>query len=111
MKTEFNNIFDKIDHHRNTPTYKDEEIAFQNNITCGYKPELNCYFCYRKNQDGKVASVVYITASYREHAENAKTLEQTVINYLETKDGMQATFKTTGIDEAALIEREEPLTS
>lgn len=99
--SKFDNIFDAVD----IQYKKDAKLPceYSAEIIGSFKPELECYVFYKKNKVGELESAVYVTKVYRKKFEDMKALEKIVLDYLHTKTGMQATFKTSGIDEAPLV--------
>lgn len=71
-----------------------------------FDKELGCYAFYKQDKGQAVESIVYVTKRFFESHQDPDALEKTVLNYLHQKKGMQATFKTSGIDELPLIKKE-----
>ncbi len=71
-----------------------------------FDKESNSYAFYKQNQSQGVDAVVYVTQGYFQSHGDVSALEDEVLNYLNQKKGMQATFKTSGVDELPLIKKE-----
>lgn len=96
---------------RKVQDYSDDDAKGQCQLMKGilgrFSKELNCYVFYKQGGDGIAESIVYVTKRFFENHQDLSSLEDTVLNYLQCKKGMQATFKTSGIDESPLIKKEK----
>jgi len=103
MTDNFDTIFEQLDARFKTDTSASPDfIVYEGRIYCGYKPKMNCYVFYRKDDQDRLLSLVYVTDQYRAQTEDLKSLIGTILTYLDSKENMQVTFKTSGIDEFPL---------
>lgn len=98
-------IFSKVKAYLNEN--KKGQCQLMEGILGRFDQELNCYAFYKQDRDKMVESIVYVTQRFFENHQDVKSLEKTVLEYLHQKKGMQATFKTSGIDELPLIKKED----
>jgi len=95
------NIFEKVKAYLNENPNR--ECQLMTGISGRFDRELGCYAFYRQDENNMIESIVYVTQRFFENHDNTESLEKTVLNYLKQKKGMQATFKTSGIDELPLV--------
>lgn len=72
-----------------------------------FDDESKCYTFYKQDLNNKVESIVYVTQQFLEDYPDINALEKTVLNCLNEKKGKQVTFKTTGIDEMPMIQKQK----